>query len=280
MTAAITTKAQTFRSLHRPGAPVVLPNAWDAASARVIEDAGAAAIATTSAGVAWSLGVPDGNHLSRDRHIEVIARIAAAVDVPVTADIESGCAADPAGVAATVREVLQAGAVGINLEDSSTDGGGPLRPVDDQTARIAAARQAADALGVPMFLNARIDTYLHRVGDDEARLAQTLARASAYLAAGADGIYVIGAAGPEVVSALVSGIVAPVNILTGPAGTSVGELAELGVARVSLGPYLAEAAYAVARRATRELLTAGNCPSLSDAFTFTELNGLVSGHQG
>jgi 2-methylisocitrate lyase-like PEP mutase family enzyme len=131
--ATLLDQAKLFRSLHVPGRPLILPNAWDAASARVVADAGAPAIATTSAGVAWSLGHGDGDHLSRDQALAAIARIAAAGDIPVSADIERGYAVDAAGVAQTVRGVLAAGAVGINLEDT-------LRPVAEQAERIAAAR--------------------------------------------------------------------------------------------------------------------------------------------
>ncbi len=158
-------RALAFRALHVPGRPLVLPNAWDAASARIVEDTGAAAVATTSAGVAWALGVPDGDLLGRERAVAAVARIAGSVAVPVSADIESGFAEDPAGVADTVRAVLAAGAVGVNIEDALYGGEGVLRPVAEQAERIAAAREAADAEGVPLFVNARIDTFLRGAGE-------------------------------------------------------------------------------------------------------------------
>lgn len=158
-------RALAFRALHVPGRPLVLPNAWDAASARIVEDAGAAAVATTSAGLAWALGVPDGDQLDRERALEALARITATVAVPVSADIESGFAKDAAGVADTVRAVLAAGAVGVNIEDALYGGAGVLRPVAEQAERIAAAREAADAEGVPLFVNARIDTFLRGAGE-------------------------------------------------------------------------------------------------------------------
>jgi 2-methylisocitrate lyase-like PEP mutase family enzyme len=182
---AITTlvdKAQVFRALHRAGTPLVLPNAWDVVSARIVAAAGAAAIATTSAGVVWSLGYRDGDHLDRGRALDAIARVAAAVDLPVTADIESGYAADPSGVAETVRGVVAAGAAGINLQDS-------FRPINEQVERIAAARTAADATGVPLFINARIDTHRLPTSESGAWLRETVNRAEAYMAAGADGVF-------------------------------------------------------------------------------------------
>lgn len=268
--------AQLLHSLHRPGSPLVLPNAWDAASARIVADCGAAAVATTSAGVSWSLGAPDGDELDRDRALAVIARVAAAVTVPVTADIESGYAADPAGVARTVTGVLAAGAVGVNIEDARPAGTSPLRPVDEQCARIRAAREAADAAGVRLFVNARTDVFLRAVGDPADRLAETLRRAAAYRAAGADGIFVPGVADPETIGALVAGIDGPVNVLTGPGGLPVATLAGLGVARVSLGSALAEAAYGLVRRAATEALRSGSYDSLADAMGYGELNALLA----
>lgn len=255
----------TFRSLHRPGNPLLLANAWDVASARIAEAAGAPAIATTSAGVAWSLGAPDGDRLDRDRAVDLVARVAAAVTVPVTADIESGFAPSPAGVTETVRSVVAAGAVGVNIEDGT-------RAVDEQCARIAAARKADEGL----FINARIDMYLFGLGSEENRLQETLDRAAAYLAAGADGIFVPGVTNAAVVASLVAGISAPVNILAGPGAPSVTELAELGVARISLGSSVAQAAYAVAEAATRELLTTGTYETVANGYDYGTLNALLA----
>ncbi|WP_053849160.1 isocitrate lyase/phosphoenolpyruvate mutase family protein [Streptomyces sp. NRRL B-24085] len=265
-------RALAFRSLHVPGTPLVLPNAWDLASARVVEDAGAAAVATTSAGLAWALGAADGDHLDRERALDAVRRIAAAVDVPVSADVESGYARDAAGVADTVRAVLAAGAVGVNIEDARYgDGGGPLRSVDEQAERIAAARQAADAAGVPLFVNARIDTFLRGAGGVDL----TVERAAAFLAAGADGIFVPGAVDPGTVKLLVDAIDGPLNVMAGPGAPSVAELASLGVARVSVGSGIAQAAHALVRRAARELLDAGTYDALADGLDFGELDALL-----
>jgi len=273
----INEKAQLFHGLHHNGEPVVLANAWDVASARVVEDAGAAAVATTSAGVAWSLGVPDGDLLSRDRALALVARVAAAVGVPVTADIENGFADKPEGVAETVQGVLDAGAVGINLEDAVyTEAGAQLRPVADQAERIAAARQVSDAAGVELFINARIDTYLRAVGDPATRLDATLERAAAFVAAGACGIFVPGVVDPATISALVEALDVPLNILAGPGAPPIPALAALGVARVSLGSSIAQAAYDLAGRAAREAFTTGTYESLNRSLDYQQLNSLLA----
>ena len=264
--------ALAFRSLHVPGRPLILPNAWDVASARLVEDAGAGAVATTSAGVAWALGAADGERLDRERAPAVVAGIAGAVRVPVTADVESGWADDPAGVARTVRAVLAAGAVGVNIEDAlHGPGPAPLRPVAEQAARIAAARGAADAAGVPLFVNARVDTLLRCAGD----VGDTLERASAYLAAGADGIFVPGAVDPETVREPAGGIDAPLNVMAGPGAPPAGELAALGVARVSVGAGIAQAAHALVRRAARELLGTGTYGAQDAGLDYGTLNALM-----
>ncbi|MFE9494082.1 isocitrate lyase/phosphoenolpyruvate mutase family protein [Streptomyces collinus] len=266
--------ALSFRALHVPGRPLVLPNAWDPVSAAVVVEAGAPAVATTSAGLAWALGAADGDRLDRDRALAAVARIAEAVrGVAVSADIEGGYAEDAAGVADTVRAAVVAGAVGVNIEDGRHGGGGePLRPVAEQAERIAAARAAADSARVPLFVNARIDTFLRDAGGVE----PTLERAAAYLAAGADGIFVPGAVDPGTVKALVAGIDAPVNVLVGPGAPAVAEFAALGVARISAGSSIAEAAHALVRRAARELLREGTYGALAGGFAYGELNALLT----
>ncbi|MER6913760.1 isocitrate lyase/phosphoenolpyruvate mutase family protein [Streptomyces sp. NPDC000594] len=266
--ATLLDKAQTFRSLHIPGTPLILPNAWDAATARIVADAGAPAVATTSAGLAWSLGHGDGNHLTRDQALAAISRITAAVDVPVTADIERGYATDPAGVAETVHGVLAAGAVGINLEDT-------LRPIAEQAERIAAARTAADDAGVPLFINARIDTHRLPPGDRAAWMAETRTRAIAYAAAGADGIFVLGTPDVATIGTLAASVPLPLNVLAEPGAPAVPELAAAGVARVSAGSSIAEAAYALVSRAARELLTQGTTTALRGKYDYATLNALL-----
>ncbi|WP_033318311.1 isocitrate lyase/PEP mutase family protein [Streptomyces yerevanensis] len=265
-------RALAFRSRHVPGRPLVLPNAWDATSARIVENEGAAAVATTSAGLAWALGTADGDRLDRDRALGAVARIAEVVRVPVTADIESGYARDSVGVGDTIRAVIAAGAVGVNIEDALYGSGeGPLRPVPEQAERLAAAREAADAAGVSLFVNARIDTFLRGAGGVDL----TLERAAAFLAAGVDGIFVPGVVDPITVKALAEGIDAPLNVMAGPGAPPIAELAALGVARVSIGSGISQAVHAVVRRAARELLSAGTYESLAGGLDYGELNALL-----
>ncbi|GAA2261219.1 isocitrate lyase/phosphoenolpyruvate mutase family protein [Streptomyces amakusaensis] len=273
-------QALLFRSLHVPGTPLVLPNVWDAAGARLVAEAGAAAVATTSAGVAWSLGAADGDALERGDALALIARVAASVSLPVTADIESGFGATPEELADTVRGVLAAGAVGINLEDSLREGPLPLRTAAGQAARIAVVRAVADAADVPLFVNARIDTHRVRAERPDSWLAETLDRARAYADAGADGVFVLGNLDRATVAALVEGVPLPLNLATGPGALPVPALAELGVARVSAGSTIAEAAYALVARAARELLTSGTATALAGGLDYGSFNSTMAGRPG
>jgi 2-methylisocitrate lyase-like PEP mutase family enzyme len=268
-------RAETFRSLHHAEQPLALANIWDAAGARLVVATGASAVATTSAGVSWGLGAADGNQLRREDAIALIARVAAAVDVPVSADIESGFGTTPAEVGETIGQVIAAGAVGVNIEDAHTDPVYPLRPIAEQAARIAAARAAADATDVPLFINARIDVYLLGVSEEAGRLRETLDRARAYLEAGADGVFVPGLLDPAVITEVTAAIEAPVNVLVGPGAPSVADLSKLGVARVSLGSSVAEAAYAVVRRAAQELAEHGTYGALDGALDYGEVNTIM-----
>ncbi|MFI9724295.1 isocitrate lyase/phosphoenolpyruvate mutase family protein [Streptomyces sp. NPDC052396] len=269
MTSTQTDRARLFHSLHTPTHPLALANAWDVASALVIEAAGAPAIATTSAGVAWSLGSPDGDTLARDQALNLISRITTAVSVPVTADIEGGYGQDAAGVAETVAGVLEAGAVGVNIEDGN-------RPPAELAARLTAARGVAERAGVRLFLNARTDTYRLGLGDPATRFKETLERARVYVDAGADGIFVPGVTDSATITALAADISVPLNIMAGPGAPDVAGLGALGVARVSLGAGVARAAFAAARRAAQELYGTGGYHSLADGIPSAELNGLFS----
>lgn len=269
-------RADAFHALHHGQRTLRLANAWDAASAAVIATTGAPAIATTSAGVAWSLGVADGQLLGRDRAAALVARVTAVVDVPVTADIEAGFAEDDDGLRETVDAVLRAGAVGVNIEDVAPDAADRLRDIGDQARRISVVRSQADASGIDLFVNARIDTYLRGVGDESGRFDETLARAAAFIAAGASGIFVPGVGDADTIARLVEGISAPVNVLVGPGTPAVPELERLGVARVSLGSKVAAAAYALAERAARELADTGTYSSVADELPYDRLNALVS----
>jgi 2-methylisocitrate lyase-like PEP mutase family enzyme len=264
--------AARFRALHTSPA-LRLPNCWDAASAAVITAAGAPAIATTSAGIAWSLGRPDGDALDRDAAVDAIARIVRVVDVPVTADIESGFGATPKDVAETLAAVAEAGAVGVNIEDTTAEAPGSLRAVADQAERLAAAREGA---GPDLFINARIDMYLAGIGEESERFDATVARAEAYAQAGADGIFVPGVTDPAVIAALVEAIRLPLNVMAGPGALAPSELDRLGVARISLGPGLATAAYEQARKATIGFLEADSYDAIADGIGYGTMNDLLA----
>ncbi|GAA1926646.1 isocitrate lyase/phosphoenolpyruvate mutase family protein [Streptantibioticus ferralitis] len=253
---------------------LLLPNAWDAASAAVIAAAGARAIATTSAGVAWSLGRGDGQKMSREQMAEAAARVAAAVDLPVTVDAEGGYGSTEEDVAATARAVVAAGAIGLNLEDSKAVRG-PLFTEEEQAARIRAAREAAAEAGLPeLVINARTDVYLFQIGATEDRLDDVLERAAAYAEAGADGIFVPGLLDLDTLRKLADGCPLPLNVLATPGGPSVAELTRAGVRRISLGAGVARAAYTAARRATLELLTEGTYTALDGSLDSAGLNSL------
>jgi 2-methylisocitrate lyase-like PEP mutase family enzyme len=272
-------RAAAFRQLHSLR-PLVLPNAWDAASARVIEQAGAKAIATSSAGVSWALGRRDGQGLGRDAMIRVVRSIVEAVEVPVTADVEGGYGTGSAeDIAATVRAVIDAGAVGVNLEDSPGSGGEVLLAPEAHADRLRAAREAADAAGAAggdLVINARTDVYLFQVGAPETRFAEAVRRSNLYRAAGADCLFVPGAIDPETVAALVREIDGPVNILAWPGAPTIQELGQLGVARVSLGAGVARAALAATRQIAKEVLEQGTYTTLEPGSTLGDVNALFA----
>ncbi len=250
----------TFLELHQ-GPGFVIPNAWDAGSARILEQVGFPAIATTSAGIAWSLGVPDGGALDLDTMLEHVGRIAAAVGVPVSADLEAGYG----DVAATIRRAVDAGVVGGNLEDQV---GGRLFGVDEAADRVAAARAAAPAGS--FVLNARTDTYLGGSTGDV--FAETVERAARYVEAGADCVFVPGVNDEDTIRRLAAAIPAPLNLVAGlsnviPAPT----LFSLGVKRVSLGGSLARSALTGLERAGRELLDSGTLGFLYGAIAYADL---------
>jgi 2-methylisocitrate lyase-like PEP mutase family enzyme len=271
--------AARFRALHARGSDsiLVLPNAWDAMTARLVEEAGATAIATTSAGVAWASGYPDGQKIPRETMLDAVRVIARSVRLPVTADVESGYGAGtPEDVAETVRGVLAAGAVGVNLEDAPGRDGAPVVSAEEHAERIATARAAAREAGVELFINARTDTYVRKLGaDDAARFDETVRRARLYVAAGADGIFVP-LAPAEVIGRLAQAIDAPLNVIAGPGSPTIAELRALGVARVSLGPHLARSVMAHVRRAAAEVLGAGTYEALREQVTSPEANALFA----
>jgi 2-methylisocitrate lyase-like PEP mutase family enzyme len=267
--------AGKLRALHAAGV-LVLPNAWDAASAAVIARAGAQAIATTSGGVSWSLGRSDGQRLTRAEMAGRVREIAGAVAIPVTADIEGGYGPDPGDVALTVEAVIAAGAAGVNIEDSRAPGG-PLFGPAGQAARIRAGRTAAVSAGLPeLFINARTDVFLYGIGKPEGRLDDVLARSAAYAGAGADSLFVPGLTDLGLIAELTRAATIPVNVMAGPGAPLVSELAAAGIRRVSVGTAIAQAAYSLAQRAAAELLTTGGYATLEQALDFSAVNGLFA----
>ncbi len=254
-------KAEALRDLHVPGDPLLLLNAWDAASAVVIARAGARAIATSSAAAANALGYADGQHLTREQMLGAVAAIAGAVDLPVTADMEAGYGDEPEAAAATARGVVEVGAVGLNMEDLS-DGSEDLLPIERFAAKIAAVRAVGDETGIPLVLNARTDVFLGQVGDPGTRLERAVERGRAYLAAGADCIFVPGVIDPGVITALVQGIDGPVSVLAVPGSPPLTELKALGVARISTGSGPYRAALSLARTMAGEAYGAGTLDSM------------------
>ena len=264
------TPVRALLALHS-GPGFVLPNAWDAGSALVFERLGFPAIATTSAGIAWSLGLPDGGPLTREANLLRVAQIASAVAVPVTADLEDGYGEAPDAVAETVRLALEAGVVGGNIEDARN---GVLYPLERAVERLVAVREAAPS--GTFALNARTDTYFGAGSGDP--FGETVARAHAYVDAGADCIFVPGVSDGETIRRLVAEIPAPLNIVAGLAGAiDARTLFSLGVRRVSVGGGVARAALSLVERAGRELLDSGTLGFLDGAASYAETQARFGG---
>ena len=242
-----TEKAEMFRALHRGPEILVLPNAWDCASARIVEEAGFPAIATSSAGVANALGYSDGEHIPAAEMLAAVARIARCVRVPVTADLEAGYQ----DIAATTAGLVASGAIGLNLEDAGGD-------IAQHAARVATVRRVGRELGVNLVINARTDLYLDRIGCDPAsRFDRSCERLRAYIDAGADCVFVPGVTDEDTIRRFVETLRFPLNILAVAGTPPIRRLQELGVARVSLGSGLARAALGLTRRIAQELQTSG-----------------------
>jgi 2-methylisocitrate lyase-like PEP mutase family enzyme len=275
MSASQSVKADAFRAMHQAPPILLLPNAWDAVSARLFVKAGARAIATTSAGVAATLGYADGEKVPLDEMLEVVARIVRVVDVPVTADIEAGYAESPDGFAETIRAVIDAGAIGFNLEDATGNSSRPLFDVEEQLARIRAARLAGEQAGVRVVINARTDVYLAKVGEPAGRFAETVRRVNAYREAGADCLFVPGVTDLATLTELARKI-SPLNVLAGPGMPSTSELQRIGVARLSVGSAIMRATLATARDAANELLQKGTYSAFLDRnIPYDEINELM-----
>ncbi len=269
-------KAERFRKLHGGPRILALPNAWDAVSARILEEAGYPAIATSSAAIAFSLGYPDGQRISRDEMLEAVARIARAVRVPVTADMESGYGTTAKDMVETAKAVIAAGAIGMNLEDVTGDDESSQVDLALQMEKIRAIRDTASSAGVPLVLNARTDSYLMPIGEAGTRFERTVERLRAYRQAGADCVFAPGVSDRETIAKLVKAIAAPLNILISAGCPSLAELEKIGVARASAGSAVMRATLGLVRRIAKELKEKGTHDSLFDgAIPFAELNRVM-----
>ena len=273
-------KASCLLDLHRAAEPLILVNAWDAASARIVEQAGLPAIATTSAGVANALGYADGQHVPWNEMIDAIRRIAQAVGVPVTADVEAGFSDSLEGLHQAVEQIVKAGAAGLNLEDARPHMGhrGPLYSLSEQITRIQTVREAGKKLKVHLVINARTDAYWEKGPSLEQALRNAVERGQAYLRAGADCVFVPGLRLPDHIRTVVERLQAPVNILAGAGVPTIRELSGWGVKRISMGSAPLLAAMGLLRRIAREARQEGTYNALTqDSVSYAEMNGLFGG---
>lgn len=267
-------KARKFLNLHHGPHILVLANVWDVVSARMVEQAGFPAIATSSAAVANSLGYPDGQRIPREEMLAAVKRIAAKVSVPVTADLEAGYGTTLEAITETARGLVEAGAVGLNFEDSTGDDKKPLFDVAEQVEKIKCLRATGEKLGVHIVINARTDVYLEGVGEPASRFEHTVSRLKAYRKAGADCLFAPGVYDIETIGRIVRSVDGPLNILAGPKTPPIPELEKLGVARVSFGSWPMRAAMSAFERFVRELRERGTFASLEAAIS-TSLSKLV-----
>ncbi len=268
--------ATQLLELHRGAAPLLLPNVWDVAGARLLEDIGYPAVATSSAAIANSLGYPDGERIAKQEMLDVVERIAAAVRIPVTADLEAGYSATPAAMRQTGRELIAAGAVGCNLEDSEREL--RLLPLELQVEKIAALHTAGEEAGVALVINARTDAFFLKAPPRFDPFAEGARRARAYRAAGAACVFTPGVRDLVLIARLLEASPGPLNILGGPGLPPVGELARAGVRRISLGSGPYRAALATLRRIAEALRGGGGFELLAGAgaIPYAELNALLA----
>ncbi|MDA4119201.1 MAG: isocitrate lyase/phosphoenolpyruvate mutase family protein [Thaumarchaeota archaeon] len=268
-------KAERFRGLHDRKKVLILPNAWDVPSGRVFEDAGFPAVATSSAGMMVSLGYPDGEEIPTEEFISAVRRIARVLSVPLTVDIVGGFGQGPEDVAKTVKSIVDAGAVGINVEDF-VHSMKALLPVEKQVERLRAVVRLQKSNDVRFVINARTDAFRHGPGDEGAKLDEAIRRGIAYRDVGADCVYPMGLTDAISISKFVEAVDFPMNVMVRKGLPSVPELGRLGVARVSFGPSASYAAMGLLKRASEEVLTKGTYETLVDgAITFDELNALA-----
>jgi 2-methylisocitrate lyase-like PEP mutase family enzyme len=278
-------KADEFRALHHEKRILILPNGWDVPSARVFEDAGFPAIATSSAGLLVSLGYPDGEVIGRDEFVSAVGRIARVLSVPLSADIVAGFGKTTKEVLVTVKAILKTGAVGINIEDFA-HATKKLYPVERQVENVKMIRKLGETTRIPLVINARTDALRYAEGDEGARFKEAVRRATAYRDAGADCVYPMGLTDAASIANFVKALDFPINVMVRKGLPPISELQRLGVARVSFGPSPSYAAMGLLKRAAKEALESGTYVNLIEgAITFDELNTLAlpradsSGHR-
>ena len=268
-------KAEDFRALHHGKRILILPNGWDVPSARVFEDAGFPAIATSSAGLLVSLGYPDGEVIGRDEFVSAVGRIARVLSVPLSADVVAGFGKTTKEVLVTVKAILKIGAVGINIEDF-THATKKLFPIERQVENVKAIRKLGETVGVPLVINARTDALRFAEGDEGARFKEAVRRATAYRDAGADCVYPMGLTDAASIANFVKALDFPINVMVRKGLPPIRELQKLGVARVSFGPGPSYAAMGLLKRIAKEVLEKGTYENLTEgAITFDELNALA-----
>ena len=276
----LSAKAATLRTLHKGSDPLILANVWDVAGARLIESLGFPAVATSSAAIANSLGYRDGERISREEMLSVVSRIAASVNIPVSADIEGGYASAPEQMAETTRKLIEAGAVGLNLEDGEADRT-RLTPIDRQVSKIAALRAAAASAGVQLVLNARTDAFWWKGADPKTRWADIVQRANAYREAGADSVFVPGMQKADDIARFAKESPGPLNIIAFTGTPSIPELRRLGVVRVSVGPGPYRAALGLLKKIANELREHGTYNGIAEnALSPEEINQWFAASQG
>ena len=269
-------KAQDFRGLHHGKRILILPNAWDVPSARVFENEGFPAVATSSAGLAVSLGYPDGEVIGRDEFVSAVERIARVLAVPLSVDIVAGFGKTTKEVVDTVKAILKAGGIGINIEDIA-HATKKLFPIEKQVENVKAIRRLGDSVGVPLVINARTDALRFGTGDEDAKFEEAVRRASAYRDAGADCVYPMSLLEAASIKRFVRDLDFPINVMVRKGLPPVSELQRLGVARVSFGPSASYAAMGLLKRAAKEILEQGTYENLVDrAISFDELNSLAT----
>ena len=273
-------KAEQLRKLHQGPKILVFPNAWDVASARVLEDLGYPAIATSSAAVAFCLGYPDGQIITRDEMLDMVGRIARAVRVPVTADMEAGYGTTVEDMTETAKAIVNAGAVGLNLEDVTGEHEDSQVELSLQVEKIRTIREVSSSLGVSLVINARTDIYLMPIGPEATRFDRTVERLRAYRQAGADCLFVPGLVDRNMIEKLVKAVAAPVNILLTQGCPPLRDLEKMGVARVSVGSGVMRATLALVRRIGKELQESGTYSSIFDgSIPYAELNRALAARQ-